>query len=65
MVKSVKRCLRKSIGRTSLHFDELNTLMTEVESVVDQGPSLTCTMTPKVSAIHCVPLICCMVKDCQ
>ena len=31
MVKSAKRCLRKSIGRQSLTFDELSTLVVEVE----------------------------------
>ena len=38
MVKSVKRCLRKCIGWTSLNFDELNTLVVEVESVINSWP---------------------------
>ena len=38
MVKSVKRCLRKCIGRASLNFDELCTLLVEVESVINSRP---------------------------
>ena len=38
MVRSVKRCLRKIIGRSSLNVDELNTLLTEVESVINSRP---------------------------
>ena len=38
MVKSVKRCLRKSIGRRKLGLDELHTLITEVEAIVNSRP---------------------------
>ena len=38
MVCSVKRCLRKCIGRSSLNHDELNTLLIEVESVLNSRP---------------------------
>ena len=36
-MKTVKRSLRKSIGRATLHFDELNILI-EVESTVNCHP---------------------------
>jgi hypothetical protein len=38
MVKIVKLCLKKSLGRSSLNFEELRTLLTEVESVVNLRP---------------------------
>lgn len=38
MVQSVKGCLKKCIGRTTLNYDELVTLLTEVESVVNSRP---------------------------
>ena len=38
MIKSAKRCLRKSIGRNCLLFDELLTLVTEVECVLNSRP---------------------------
>ena len=38
MVKSVKRCLRKTIGRAKLCYDELSTALTEVEMIVNSRP---------------------------
>ena len=38
LIQNVKRCLTKAIGRTILSFDELNTLLLEVEGVVNSRP---------------------------
>ena len=38
MIRSVKRCLRKVIGKASLTYDELNTAVIEVESVLNCRP---------------------------
>jgi len=38
MIKSVKRCLRKIIGRARLSYDELSTVLTEVEMIVNSRP---------------------------
>ena len=38
MVRSTKRCLRKTIGRAKLTYDELLTAVTEVEMVINSRP---------------------------
>ena len=38
MVRSVKRCLRKTIGRRRLTLDELQTATAEVEMIVNSRP---------------------------
>ena len=38
MVGTVKRCLKKIIGKAKLNHDELNTVLIEVESVLNSRP---------------------------
>ena len=38
MVKSTKRCLKKVLGRTSLNFEELRTILVEVETTINNCP---------------------------
>ena len=37
-MRSVKQCLRKCIGRTSLMFDELTILLVKIEAVINNRP---------------------------
>lgn len=38
IVRSTKRCLRKVVGRTTLSYEELLTIVTEVEMIVNSRP---------------------------
>lgn len=38
LVRSVKRCLKKTIGRSSLTFEELRTLIVEIETTINNRP---------------------------
>ena len=38
MIKSAKRCLKKSVGIASLTYDELSTFVTEIEAVLNSRP---------------------------
>jgi len=55
MIKTVKQSLKKSIGRSLLQYDELNTVLIEIEAIVNTRPltyvedgenSLTYSLTP-------------------
>ena len=59
MIKSAKRCLRKAIGKNCLTFDELLTLVTEVEGVLNSRPltyvysdDITEPLTPSISWLN-------------
>ncbi len=38
LIKSTKRCLKKVVGRACLTYDELQTIITEIEAVLNLRP---------------------------
>ena len=38
IIQSTKRCLRKSLGRTSMNFESLRTLLIEIEATINNRP---------------------------
>lgn len=38
MVQAVKKCLRKAVGQTTLNIDQLHTLLTEIETIINSRP---------------------------
>lgn len=57
LVQSIKQCLKKCIGRKTLNYDELQTLLSEVESVVNSRPlPYVARKTTKMARLApCVP----------
>ena len=42
MIKCAKRCLKKMLGVSRVTYDELSTLIVEVETILNSRPSLKC-----------------------
>lgn len=54
LVRSVKTCLRKVVGKASLHYEEIETILTEVEAVVNSRP-ITFTHTSSEEPVPLSP----------
>ena len=44
LVRSVKRCLKKTIGKARLTYEELLTIIVEIEGVLNSRPLTVCCM---------------------
>ena len=51
MIRTVKSCLMKNIGKITMIYDELNTLLVEVEVIVNSRP-LTCVEDDQDGTIY-------------
>ncbi|XP_064479221.1 uncharacterized protein LOC135392441 [Ornithodoros turicata] len=51
MVRSVKNTLRRSLSKALLHHDELITILTEIEAIVNSRPLTTVHDTPEDSSV--------------
>lgn len=54
LVRSVKTCLRKVIGKSSLSYEEIETILTEVEAVINSR-SITFTHTSSDEPVPLTP----------
>ena len=54
LVKSAKRCLKRTIGQAKLTFDELSTVVTEVKMIINSCP-LSYVSTKDLEKNHCLP----------
>ena len=57
MIGTVKRCLRKVLGNAKLNFEELTTVLTEIESTINSRP-LTYQYDEMVEALTPSHLLC-------
>ena len=57
MIGTVKRCLRKVLGNAKLNFEELTTVLTEIESTINSRP-LTYQYDDMVEALTPSHLLC-------
>ena len=42
MIRSVKHCIKKSVGQASLKFEELSTVLVEIEGVINARHHQVC-----------------------
>jgi hypothetical protein len=63
MVRTVKGVLKKVIGHSSLNYDELYTILTDVESIVNDRPITTYMTMWSQYHMHCHHHSYCMVED--